>query len=48
MTAATGPKKAVQYVRMSTDHQQYSTLNQKTAIAALSVVRVFGTIERLN
>jgi len=28
-------KKAAQYVRMSTDHQQYSTANQKAAIAAL-------------
>ena len=29
-----GPARAAQYVRMSTDHQKYSTDNQKDAIAA--------------
>lgn len=33
MSASTGSKKAAQYVRMSTDYQQYSTANQKAAIA---------------
>jgi DNA invertase Pin-like site-specific DNA recombinase len=31
--------RAAQYVRMSTDYQQYSTLNQKAAIAAYAEVR---------
>lgn len=34
MRTSTGSKKAAQYVRMSTDYQQYSTANQKAAIAA--------------
>jgi DNA invertase Pin-like site-specific DNA recombinase len=34
MSASTDSKKAAQYVRMSTDYQQYSTANQKAAIAA--------------
>jgi DNA invertase Pin-like site-specific DNA recombinase len=31
--------RAAQYVRMSTDHQQYSTLNQADAIAAYAAQR---------
>lgn len=31
--------KAAQYVRMSTDYQQYSTLNQKTVISAYAEIR---------
>lgn len=34
MRVSAGSKKAAQYVRMSTDYQQYSTANQKAAIAA--------------
>jgi DNA invertase Pin-like site-specific DNA recombinase len=34
MRASAGSKTAAQYVRMSTDYQQYSTANQKAAIAA--------------
>lgn len=34
MPASASEKKAAQYVRMSTDYQQYSTANQKAAIAA--------------
>src|SRR5262245_14289345 len=30
---------AAQYVRMSTEHQQYSTTNQKAAIAAYAALR---------
>lgn len=42
-----GPARAAQYVRMSTDHQKYSTENQKDAIAAyaarhnLTIVRTY-------
>lgn len=43
-----GPARAAQYVRMSTDHQKYSTENQKDAIAAyaarhnLTIVRTYA------
>jgi DNA invertase Pin-like site-specific DNA recombinase len=46
--AAKGPARAAQYVRMSTDHQRYSTENQKDAIAAyaashnLTIVRTYA------
>lgn len=33
------PKNAAQYVRMSTEHQQYSTANQKAAIAVYAAAR---------
>lgn len=33
------PMRAAQYVRMSTDHQQYSTTNQKVGIAAYAAAR---------
>jgi len=39
MTIPVDAKKAAQYVRMSTDHQQYSTANQKVAIAAYAAAR---------
>src|SRR5947209_1594010 len=37
-------RRAAQYVRMSTDHQKYSTLNQSEAIAAYAAVRNFTIV----
>lgn len=39
MFATSTPKCAAQYVRMSTEQQQYSTANQKAAIAAWAAAR---------
>ncbi|WP_338014076.1 recombinase family protein [Bradyrhizobium canariense] len=46
--AAQDPTRAAQYVRMSTDHQKYSTENQKDAIAAYAArhnLRIVRTYE---
>lgn len=40
----TAPKRAAQYVRMSTDHQRYSTENQADAIAAYAARRDFEIV----
>ena len=48
MAASNGTKKAAQYVRMSTDHQQYSTANQKAAIseyASAHEIEIVATYE---
>jgi DNA invertase Pin-like site-specific DNA recombinase len=37
-------KHAAQYVRMSTEHQQYSTANQKAAIAVYAAARGIGIV----
>ena len=39
MAHASRPQRAAQYLRMSTEHQQYSTANQRDAIAAYASVR---------
>ncbi|MGX1320750.1 DNA invertase Pin-like site-specific DNA recombinase [Bradyrhizobium sp. USDA 377] len=39
-----GPARAAQYVRMSTDHQKYSTENQKDAIAAYAARHGFTIV----
>lgn len=38
MTTSSHVKRAAQYVRMSTEHQQYSTANQRDAISAYAAV----------
>lgn len=38
------PARAAQYVRMSTDHQQYSTENQIEQIAAYAAQRSFTIV----
>jgi DNA invertase Pin-like site-specific DNA recombinase len=49
-TPSTHLLRAAQYLRMSTDHQQYSTVNQSAAIALyaaahnIGIVRSFVTI----
>lgn len=44
MAATESSTRAAQYVRMSTDYQQYSTLNQKAAIAAYAEVRTIEIV----
>lgn len=44
MPASIITKKAAQYVRMSTDHQQYSVANQKAAIAAYAASHGFEIV----
>ena len=39
-----GPRRAAQYVRMSTEHQQYSTNNQEDAILKYAVARGFEIV----
>ena len=39
-----GPKRAAQYVRMSTEHQQYSTDNQSEAILGYAATRGFEIV----
>lgn len=42
---AAAPKRAAQYVRMSTEHQQYSTNNQEDAILNYAISRGFEIVE---
>ena len=41
---ATGPARAAQYVRMSTEHQQYSTENQMDTISRYAEARRMQTV----
>jgi DNA invertase Pin-like site-specific DNA recombinase len=43
-TSATGPLRAAQYVRMSTEHQQYSTTNQEDVIREYAARRGYQIV----
>lgn len=45
LSPASGPIPAAQYVRMSTEHQQYSTSNQEDAIREYAVTRGYDIIQ---
>ncbi len=44
-SASAPPKRAVQYLRMSTEHQRYSLANQSAAIAEYAGERGYEVIE---